>query len=251
MGAIDRVFRSRRPSQERPLAAIIAGRWRNGEQGVRFEASDLSTMFQGAAGTLPVYAPGQGQVDPPVGLLLDKRLGLVRGPELLTNGDFSAGSAAWAVANNDATHTATFASGALQFKVNSLTPALTLSQLSVMTPGKWYEVTLVVTAWASGTIKTDVFAQASAVLASGPGTFTTRLLAASSVFSFTRGTPTVDLTIDSISIRELPGNHAYQTTTTSRPTPSLPTSRPTARRSASAWMARRRRPRSARGSTMA
>ena len=72
MGAIDRVFRSRRPSQERPLAAIIAGLWRNGEQGVWYEAGDLATMFQDAAGTLPVYAPGQGQVDPPVGRILDK-----------------------------------------------------------------------------------------------------------------------------------------------------------------------------------
>lgn len=217
MAALDRVFRGRRPAQERPAAAVVAGLWRNGEQGAWYDPSDLSTMFQDPAGTTPVYMPGQGQPDPWIGLLLDKRLGLVRGPERLTNGDFSAGSAAWAVANNDATHTATFASGALQFKVDSLTPALTLSQLSMMTPGKWYEVTLVVTAWASGTIKTDAFAQASAVLASGPGTFTTRLLAASSVFSFTRGTPKVDLTIDSISIRELPGNHRWQGTATSRP----------------------------------
>lgn len=50
----------------------VDGLWRNGEQGVWYDASDLSTMFQDAAGTLPVYMPGKGQVDPPVGLLLDK-----------------------------------------------------------------------------------------------------------------------------------------------------------------------------------
>lgn len=205
-------------TEDADAAEVVDGLWQNGEQGVRFEAGDLATMFQDAAGTLPVYAPGQGQADPPVGLLLDKRKGLVRGPELLTNGDFSAGAANWAVTNNDATHSATFASGALRFKVDSLTPALTVSQPSVLVPGRWYEVTVAVNAWTSGTVKTDVFAQASAVLASGTGTFTTRLLAVSSVFSFTCGTPTVDLTIDSISIRELSGNHAYQTTTTSRPT---------------------------------
>lgn len=72
MGALDRVFRSRRPSQERPLAALVEGLWRNGEQGVWYDVSDLSTMFQDAAGTLPVYMPGQGQVDPPVGRILDK-----------------------------------------------------------------------------------------------------------------------------------------------------------------------------------
>ena len=55
-----------------PLASIIAGLWRNGEQGIWLDASDLSTMFQDAAGTLPVYRPGQGQVDPPVGRILDK-----------------------------------------------------------------------------------------------------------------------------------------------------------------------------------
>lgn len=50
----------------------VDGLWRNGEQGVWYEAGDLSTMFQDAAGTLQVYAPGQGQVDPPVGRILDK-----------------------------------------------------------------------------------------------------------------------------------------------------------------------------------
>lgn len=50
----------------------VDGLWRNGEQGVWYDTSDLSTMFQDAAGTLPVYAPGQGQVDPPVGRILDK-----------------------------------------------------------------------------------------------------------------------------------------------------------------------------------
>ena len=53
-------------------ADVVGGLWGNGEQGVWYDASDLSTMFQDAAGTLPVYAPGQGQVDPPVGRILDK-----------------------------------------------------------------------------------------------------------------------------------------------------------------------------------
>ena len=53
-------------------ADVVGGLWGNGEQGVWYDPSDLSTMFQGAAGTLPVYAPGQGQVDPPVGRILDK-----------------------------------------------------------------------------------------------------------------------------------------------------------------------------------
>ena len=46
--------------------------WKAGEQGIYLDTSDLSTMSQDAAGTLPVYAPGSGQVDPPVGRILDK-----------------------------------------------------------------------------------------------------------------------------------------------------------------------------------
>ena len=41
--------------------------FRNGEQGVWFDPSDLSTLFQDAAGTIPVTG-----VEQPVGLMLDK-----------------------------------------------------------------------------------------------------------------------------------------------------------------------------------
>jgi hypothetical protein len=40
--------------------------------GIWYDPQDLTTLFQDAQGTLPVYMPGTGQVDPPVGLMLDK-----------------------------------------------------------------------------------------------------------------------------------------------------------------------------------
>lgn len=202
----------------------VDGLWRNGEQGVWYDASDLSTMFQDAAGTTPVYAPGQGQVDPPVGLLLDKRPGLVRGPELLMNGDFAAGNASWGVAGADATHVVDFTGGACRYKSGTTSPVLTVSQGSLsIVAGRWYELAIVVSNWVSGSVKTDSFSGAAPsglVLASSAGTFRAIGLAtaSTSVFSFLRSSANVDLTIDSISIRELPRNHAYQTTTTSRPT---------------------------------
>lgn len=352
MGALDRVFRSRRPSQERPLAAIIAGLWRNGEQGVwydvegfrdswnsvgtnflvnggfdtangwivgtgwtisdgiatfnntsgatqsinrsapsatgkwyliefdlgisngsvdvayggssavRFSVSGrcrflhyrinnyglyfyalngavgsidnitikewfgLSScaLYQDATGALPVYMPGQGQVDPPVGLLLDKRKGLVRGPELLVNGDFSAGATSWGVSGADATHIATFSNGALRYQSDTTSPVLNISQVGVpIVAGKWYEVTVAVSSWTSGGLKTDTLngnSAAGLTLTQGPGTYRVIGLATAttSSFGFSRNSTNVDLTIDSISVRELLGNHAYQTTTTSRPT---------------------------------
>lgn len=202
----------------------VDGLWKSGEQGVWYDAGDLSTMFQDAAGTLPVYAPGQGQVDPPVGLLLDKRPGLVRGPELLMNGDFAAGNASWGVAGANATHVVDFTGGACRYKSDTTSPVLIVSQGSLsIVAGSWYEVTVVVSSWTSGSIKTDTLngaAPSGLVLASSAGTFRAIGLATASpsVFSFLRNSANVDLTIDSISIRELSGNHAYQTTTTSRPT---------------------------------
>ena len=50
--------------------------------GIWYDPQDLTTMYQDAAGTLPVYRPGAGKVDPPVGLMLDKSQGLELGPEL-------------------------------------------------------------------------------------------------------------------------------------------------------------------------
>ena len=53
--------------------------------GIWYDPQDLTTLFQDFLGTLPVYRPGTGLVDPPVGLMLDKSRGLELGPEP-TNG---------------------------------------------------------------------------------------------------------------------------------------------------------------------
>lgn len=218
MSGLDRVFRGRRGGQERPAAAIVAGLWRNGEQGAWYDPSDLSTMFQDASGTTPVYMPGQGQPDCWIGLQLDKRRGLTRGPERLTNGDFSGGGASWAVINADATHIVTFSGGTLRFQCDTLTPALQVQQVSAMTVGMWYEITVVVSGYGGGSIKTDnvMVGGLGFVIASGQGTYRTIGVAMSSVFAFTRAAANTDITIDSISIRELPGNHRWQGTATSR-----------------------------------
>src|SRR3989304_1071500 len=48
-------------------AQFVAALFRDGEQGVWYDPSDLSTLFQDAAGTIPVTAAGQ-----PVGRMMDK-----------------------------------------------------------------------------------------------------------------------------------------------------------------------------------
>lgn len=227
MGAIDRVFRGRRPSQERPLAAIIAGLWRNGEQGARYEAGDLSTMFQDAAGTLPVYAPGQGQVDPPVGLWLDKRLGFALGPERITNTGFQTLSGWTAVRGS----TATVSGGTV-----TVTTANPQDWGSVCTPietepGKTYIVKVLLTAGNGQNVQLLISESAvNHVNITNTGGSRNATGYYSLVFKATKAvhyvwlgsaTNTASVGISTWtmpSAREISANYAYQTTTTSRPT---------------------------------
>lgn len=239
MGALDRVFRNRRGvSRVRPLAAIVAGLWRNGEQGVWYDASDLSTMYQDAAGTLPVYAPGQGQVDPPVGLWLDKRLPI--GNELVLNGD---NESSVAVVPEDVlirlskTRTADFAqSGAFSTKLTSTAGSGThYWQLWKVPANKSVLVTGFIYipdgAAARQPIRVVDQSDGSVIVDVAPAASTDRWVSfryyrapkgAQWIMSLGNNTPadwgTTSIYVDNLSIRELPGNHAYQTTTTSRPT---------------------------------
>jgi hypothetical protein len=180
--------------------------------GLFIDPSDLSTLFQDGNNT-PITTPGQA-----VGLALDKSQGLVRGAEALTNYDFSAGSTGWTVTNSDTTHIVTFNStaGTCRYQSDTITPVLGVNQSLKLIVGKFYEITTVCIAHTSGSIKTDVFSTAL-VLAAGVGTTVTYGVASSTTFSFVRNSANVDLTISSVSVRELPGNHAMQATSGSRP----------------------------------
>ena len=181
------------------------------EQGIWLDPSDFSTLFQDAAGTTPVTALGQ-----PVGLALDKRLGLALGPELVTNGDFAAGATGWTIVGNDATHIATFAGGTLRYQSDTTSPVLQISQPNKLTAGRFYRITTVCSSYTSGLLKCD--GTNNPVICSGTGTTVSYLLASSTTLSINRNSANVDLTLDSISVREIAGNHAYQTTLAARPT---------------------------------
>lgn len=330
MSALDRVFRSRRPSQERPAAATVAGLWKNGEQGVWYdvesfrdswsqvgpnltpptaavfgEASvvspgvyriysssgafssvnsaaavigrryvvsfnvdsittlgsglviesaenpsittigpksflvtavntslhvkrgaacdiqisglsakewlgvDKCPLFQDAAGTLPCYLPGQGQVDPPVGLLLDKRLGLTRGAEVWSDAAaMLSGSASRVSAGVYRIYTPDGSIASVYHPVVS---------------GRWYVVSFRVVSVAVASVGLYIGPSASnAVFPSNamvPGRMLSAVLYANSgSLAIARNASTTDVTIDSVSVQEIHGNHAYQATPTSRPT---------------------------------
>lgn len=186
------------------------------EPGVWYDPSDLTTLFQDNLGTTPVTAPNQ-----PVGLMLDKSQGLVLGPELVTNGDFSNGTTGWAVSGG----TAVVTSG--QVVVTSSGGAAYFTQSFTTVIGRTYKVTGNIVAAPGnpsfvGIRKNDDAGATinTSLIRSGVG-------AASAIFVATATTSFIILqingsgfpaTFDNISVKLLPGNHATQGTAGQRPT---------------------------------
>lgn len=180
------------------------------EPGVWYDPSDLSTLYQDAAGTTPVTA-----VEQPVGLMLDKSKGLVLGPELVTNGTFDTDT------NWTKVRGAVISEGAANIPATGY-----IFQVKNLQQGKFYLVTATISNYVVGSGQHVQYRY-------DYGGATTR-----TIFSIGRngsfsGVLNIDyapsgqgvfvesqsgsFTIDNISVRELPGNHAYQTTATSRP----------------------------------
>lgn len=180
-----------------------------------FDVSDLSTLFQDSAGIWPVTAAGQS-----VGLMLDKAQGLALGSELVTNGDFSTGTAGWSSANS----TLSVASGALQMSAQTASPASAAQTISGMTVGRTYEVTAEY--WQGGTggtaARISFFGSSSQHNStSTPLTAKLRIVATLTSASISLQSFGASSTVSyfrNISVRELPGYHARQVTAALRPT---------------------------------
>lgn len=150
-------------------------------------------IFQDSTGMVPVSAFGQ-----PVGLILDKSKHLELGPELYT--------------------------GALPFTVFRDASSATNGPVTRLIAGKFYKVTLNVASnrgTMSGAFRiqsqvTNFLSSPSLGLSNGKVEFILSpiITGDASIIGAANG---VDFTIDSYSIREIAGNHAYQTTSASRP----------------------------------
>ena len=158
-------------------------------------------LFQNAAGTQPVTA-----VEQPVVLMLDKSKGLVLGPELVTNGDFSNGTNGW-------TYTVAGTSSALisggQATLTKGSSYCFITQTGVLTAGKVYSVTLdVVSTTGVGAVVNNSGIPYATFATSGAKTFKFRHSdGATNVLYLEAQSGTV--VFDNISVRELPGNHAF------------------------------------------
>lgn len=186
-----------------------------GEQGAWYDPSDLTTLFQDSAGTIPVTA-----VEQPVGLMLDKSKGLALGAELVTNGTFDTNVNGW-----------TGYYGA----------AVTLGAgVMVVTNSAGVQQGAAATSFTTVIGQTYIFkASYSSVstvylgVGNGPGLYlTTRAFtgtgSTTSYFTATATTTYVSCQLltglgltanfDNISIKQIAGNHAFQATAGNRPT---------------------------------
>ena len=185
-----------------------------GEQGVWYDPSDLSTLFQDSAGTTPVTAVGQ-----PVGFLGDKSRGFVPGAELVTNGTFDADTNGWTQIGGGSF--AWDASGGIA--CTDVGGADCNAQTTITTvAGRTYRARWTVRSATGGWLfrirnATDYSFQS---VIAATGTYTAYFVAS------VTGTNTVNLisndtnqtvVFDNISVRELAGNHATQPTAASRP----------------------------------
>lgn len=168
----------------------------NNQEGFVYDPNDLSTMYQDAAGTVPVTGVGQA-----VGLMLDKSKGVALG----TNAALVSKLTGQGV-------------GGLDFKTVHVSGALE--------KGSWYKVTINVsnysgtgdvgitgtnTAFPSPNIPTATRSRSSNGLIS----FIALAQTSNTVVLYTRSSNNADFT--DITIQKISGNHAYQTTSASRP----------------------------------
>lgn len=192
----------------------------NGEQGAWFDPSDISTMFQDHEGRTPVTASGQ-----PVGLIFDKSRGLKQSAELFPDSDFNSGSTSgWSVANDGSI---TVADGQAVVTNATATGAFAYRGFPTVI-GKTYKVRIeVVSATTNWHVRLGDNTSATTnakLITTGTtaGRIITGVFVATSTQTFVRmGNDTNVLgetsTYESISIKELLGNHASQSVAANRP----------------------------------
>lgn len=192
-----------------PPAFSPASLFANNEPGVWFDPSDLSTLYQDAAGTVPVTG-----VEQPVGLMLDKSKGLALGQEYVKNAadrEFTSDTGFWAKEGNSSI------SGGVVNINNVPGTAAIYKRNFPNAPGGYVEVSfdLAITAGAVHVLYGGAVSQNFTT--SGRKTVRLYRPAVNTLGIRSAGSVTALGTIDNISVREIPGNHASQPTATARP----------------------------------
>lgn len=182
---------------------LIKSLFSNGEQGFVYDPNDLSTMYQDAAGTVPVTGAGQA-----VGVMLDKSKGLALGVEQFPTFDFNN----WTSVGGVSTKTS-----------NSITTTSLGGVYKPIPLGSGRVYAIKISGWSSsgGMVRNSGNSNGQAALPVGD--FSVTIISPSmfgvgavpNLYIMLFGASSVRF--DSLSVKELSGNHAYQTTSSMRP----------------------------------
>lgn len=192
----------------------------NNEQGFFYDPNDLSTMYQDAAGNIPVTDAGQ-----PVGLMLDKSKGLALGNEL---SNYSAGFNSL-VGISPVGATLSLEGTALVITAQAGTSRRAEIPISGLTVGKFYKIKFIARKNEIGSSQN--FQQFTAFtklyysvnVLSTTATEYTFIMEATAVSGVLRAYAAsaeaigAQMIVESVSVKEVIGNHAYQTTSAARP----------------------------------
>lgn len=192
-------------SSSKNLTQLIKSLFGLGEQGFAYDPNDLTTLYQDAARTIPVTSVGQ-----PVGLILDKSKGLTVGAELNATALPKITGNAPVATYNSTTKVGT---------VNRVdVPNQSFIILSSAVGGKWYYVSVKNTGLSQIALRnSNNFGVDTTIANISPnGTFTGYVYVATNYVlgiasALGEGTFIVN------TVKEIAGNHAYQTTSSMRP----------------------------------
>jgi hypothetical protein len=211
------------------LNALIARLFANDEPGALFDASDLTSMFQGRTGTTAAA------VGSPVGYALDKRemggksaAAFIAGqPELVVNGGFDSDFSGWtAGAFGGSPAVLSVNSGRLRVTNDTAGGNGYVTQSFETVVGRSYQVTWAVYIGTATLPRISVGTSAGANQiynrdVNTSGTYSAIILATTttSYVNVLNNTTTADLftEADNISVKEVPGNHAVAPSDAARP----------------------------------
>lgn len=168
--------------------------------GAWLDPEDSSLSFQDVNGTASTVAGSY------VGLVLDKRTNLAKGPEIVSNGSFDTATGWTLVAGS------TISGGVLSLSA----PATNVISAYVVPLGKRLAVSLAVSSYSAGTLNMHMGGSTRSISGNGAYSYiTAATTATTSVRILSSGFPA--LALDNLSVKELLGNHAAQATSTARP----------------------------------
>lgn len=149
----------------------------------------LSRRLVGQQGTLAAYLAGQPNLAPA----------------------FVPAGTGWTVTGTDATHIVTFGDGTARYQSDTTSPVLFMRLNNVFVLGRTYAVTVETLARTGGSLKISAQSGLEPVVANALGAVTVFVTASESNLSLLRNSANVDVTIGSITIKEVSRAAATQT----------------------------------------